>query len=73
MPLIELAAEIAISHHEKFDGSGYPNGLQGDAILLSGRIVALTDFRLRGIQMMDFCAKPIAAVCYSRMQSRACS
>ncbi|CAK0750084.1 3'3'-cGAMP-specific phosphodiesterase 2 [Azospirillaceae bacterium] len=38
-----LGAEIAGSHHEKFDGTGYPNGLAGDAIPLSGRIVALAD------------------------------
>jgi putative two-component system response regulator len=38
-----MAAEIARSHHEKFDGSGYPQGLEGDAIPLSGRIVAVAD------------------------------
>ncbi|HNR31622.1 MAG TPA: response regulator [Candidatus Hydrogenedentes bacterium] len=40
---LELAAEIALSHHEKFNGKGYPRGLAGEDISLSGRIVALCD------------------------------
>ena len=40
---LTLGAEIAESHHEKFDGTGYPGGLAGDAIPLSGRIVAVAD------------------------------
>ncbi|MBI5889161.1 MAG: response regulator [Nitrosomonadales bacterium] len=40
---ISLGAEIALSHHERFDGSGYPNGLEGKAIPLDARIVALAD------------------------------
>lgn len=38
-----LAAEVAMSHHERWDGSGYPNGLTGKNIPISGQIVALAD------------------------------
>lgn len=42
-PLLDLAAEIALHHHEKWDGTGYPRGLAGEAIPLSARIVAICD------------------------------
>ncbi len=42
--LFQLAAEVAMTHHERWDGSGYPLGLAGEAIPLSGRIVAVVDF-----------------------------
>jgi putative two-component system response regulator len=41
--LLNLASEIALYHHEKWDGSGYPDGLKGDAIPVSCRIVAAAD------------------------------
>jgi putative two-component system response regulator len=40
---LQLAREIAATHHEKFDGSGYPYGLVGEQIPLCGRIVAVAD------------------------------
>jgi len=40
---LTLAAEIAYTHHEKWDGSGYPQGLKGEAIPISGRLMALAD------------------------------
>jgi len=41
--LLDLAAVIARTHHEKFDGSGYPHGLAGAAIPLAGRVAAVAD------------------------------
>lgn len=40
---LQLGAEIALSHHECYDGSGYPYGLTGEAIPMSGRLCALAD------------------------------
>ncbi|GEO80292.1 response regulator [Pararhodospirillum oryzae] len=42
-PVFKLAAEIALNHHERWDGRGYPNGLAGTAIPESARIVAVAD------------------------------
>jgi len=41
--LLRMAQEIALGHHERWDGTGYPGGLEGEAIPLSARIVALAD------------------------------
>jgi len=42
-PVLQVAAEIARTHHEKWDGQGYPRGLKGEEIPLFGRIVAVAD------------------------------
>ena len=41
--MLQLAEEIALTHHEWWNGNGYPRGLIGEAIPISGRIVALVD------------------------------
>lgn len=42
-PFLQMGAEIALNHHERWDGGGYPNGKQGEAIPLSARIMHLCD------------------------------
>lgn len=42
-PLLQLGAEIALNHHERWDGSGYPYGKKGKEISLAGRITAIAD------------------------------
>jgi putative two-component system response regulator len=42
-PILELAVKIALTHHERWDGSGYPLGLAGDHIPIEGRITSVAD------------------------------
>ena len=41
--LLQMSEEIALTHHERWDGSGYPAGLRGESIPITGRLVALAD------------------------------
>ncbi len=56
VPVLQMAEAVALAHHEKFDGSGYPSNLQGEQIPLSARIVALADFF--DALTMDRCYRP---------------
>jgi putative two-component system response regulator len=42
-PVLQLAEQIALCHHERWDGTGYPTGTQGESIPLAARIVAVAD------------------------------
>jgi putative two-component system response regulator len=55
-PLFRLAAEVALSHHERWNGAGYPKGRAGASIPLSGRIVSVVDFF--DALTMDRCYRP---------------
>lgn len=59
IPVFALAAEVALHHHERWDGKGYPQGLQGEDIPLSGRIVAVVDYF--DALTMDRCYRPAFA------------
>jgi HD-GYP domain-containing protein (c-di-GMP phosphodiesterase class II) len=54
--LLQVAATISLTHHECFDGSGYPHGSAGDAIPLEGRITALAD--VFDALLSDRCYRP---------------
>ncbi len=42
-PLLQMSRDVALTHHERWDGSGYPQGLKGEAIPIVGRIVMIAD------------------------------
>jgi response regulator RpfG family c-di-GMP phosphodiesterase len=42
-PILKASAEVALTHHEKYDGTGYPYGIAGEDIPIFGRITALAD------------------------------
>jgi putative two-component system response regulator len=56
IPLFRMAAEVALTHHERWDGTGYPRRLAGEEIPLSGRIVAIVD--CFDALTMDRCYRP---------------
>jgi putative two-component system response regulator len=56
IPLFQLSADVALSHHERWDGGGYPHGKAGADIPLAGRIVALVD--CFDALTMDRCYRP---------------
>jgi PAS domain S-box-containing protein len=58
--LLRLAATIALTHHECYDGSGYPQGLTGEAIPLEGRITAVAD--VFDALLSDRCYRPALSV-----------
>ena len=43
IPFLERAAELVLSHHEKYDGTGYPHGLKGEDIPLGARLIAVAE------------------------------
>jgi cyclic di-GMP phosphodiesterase len=58
--LLRLAARIALTHHERYDGSGYPRGLSGGEIPLEGRITAVAD--VFDALLSDRCYRPAMTV-----------
>jgi PAS domain S-box-containing protein len=59
-PLLQMAADVALTHHERWDGSGYPNGLATEEIPIEGRIVAVAD--AFDAMLSDRCYRPALSV-----------
>ena len=58
--LLRIAATIALTHHERYDGGGYPQGLVGEEIPLEGRITAVAD--VFDALLSDRCYRPALSV-----------
>ncbi|MBP2028536.1 HD-GYP domain-containing protein (c-di-GMP phosphodiesterase class II) [Acetoanaerobium pronyense] len=43
MDMLKISANLALNHHEKYNGTGYPNGIKGDEILLEARMLSIID------------------------------
>jgi len=59
-PLLKLARIVALTHHERWDGAGYPKGLQGEAIPWPGRVMAIAD-SFESLTITQFHRKPVSA------------
>ena len=67
-PLLQLGASIALTHHERWDGKGYPNGLAGEAIPSEGRVTAIADVydALTSDRVYRLALDPIDAIAHMR-------
>jgi putative two-component system response regulator len=68
--LLEMAEQIALTHHEKWDGSGYPAGLGGDEMPVAGRIVAVADVFDALTHVRPYKAAWTAAAAIAEMRSQ---